>query len=509
MSIKASVIIPPTIKPYAPLYTAGYLADIIRKQNINVKIIDANLLFFNHIYNDTINLYTEKGIVKIESKNMLNSINLLKCSLSIDVLDQKSFKKIYYEIRLRNLILNKYYNNIDFRFFDVKLKREIDRITDVLLDDFGDCFVTKLFADFMPQVYCEIMFFTVMSIEQLYFSYIISKIYKNQKGSPKLVIGGPLFALFDKEDYAKLLKYFDCVCIGDAELVFPEILQSFLDCGSFVSNKGIVSRLSDEIVFSNKKVCTINDMLTYEFDRHDFDKYQYYYPINRIPVLTSRECCYGKCLFCTNKGKLLHGCRIKKIDRVLNELIKINSNENQLIDFIDDNIHAKILIQLSKDILARHIDVKWISNTRFYKEYLEYENCKLLYRSGCQKLFIGLESYNQKTLDAMNKGIDAKDVIPILKNFRATGIKTHISVLFGFPGETEEEAKRTQSFIYSNISLIDIVEINCFVNHGEIYNDVALYDAVEMTRETRKFVERMGKDPTYYNILKSVLRGKK
>jgi hypothetical protein len=72
-----------------------------------------------------------------------------------------------------------------------------------------------------------------------------------------------------------------------------------------------------------------------------------------------------------------------------------------------------------------------------------------------RKLFFGLESGDQVTLDHMKKGIRLEHVRPVLQHCRDAGILFHIFSIIGFPEETEASARNTLSFFEQNADLID------------------------------------------------------
>lgn len=72
-----------------------------------------------------------------------------------------------------------------------------------------------------------------------------------------------------------------------------------------------------------------------------------------------------------------------------------------------------------------------------------------------RKLFFGLESGAQETLDHMDKGIRISDVPMVLQNCRNAGINFHLFSIVGFPEESEESARKTYRFFQDNVGIID------------------------------------------------------
>ena len=69
-----------------------------------------------------------------------------------------------------------------------------------------------------------------------------------------------------------------------------------------------------------------------------------------------------------------------------------------------------------------------------FEKALDGDLLEKMYKSGCQKLVFGLESYNQRVLDLMKKGIKADVVKRILDACLKVGIAFHIyiALLLGF-----------------------------------------------------------------------------
>jgi len=79
----------------------------------------------------------------------------------------------------------------------------------------------------------------------------------------------------------------------------------------------------------------------------------------------------------------------------------------------------------------------------------------LLYKSGCRKLIFGLESYNQRVLDSMKKGVELSWVDDTSEACMKLGIAMHFYLICGFPTETEAEVMDSINFVLNNQRLLD------------------------------------------------------
>ena len=66
--------------------------------------------------------------------------------------------------------------------------------------------------------------------------------------------------------------------------------------------------------------------------------------------------------------------------------------------------------------------------------------------AGCIEIGYGIESISQTVLDAMNKRINAVDVVPVVQMTKRIGISPIIQYMFGYPGEDDCTIANTVRF---------------------------------------------------------------
>ena len=104
------------------------------------------------------------------------------------------------------------------------------------------------------------------------------------------------------------------------------------------------------------------------------------------------------------------------------------------------------LVALCEQLVARDIRVRWVCYARA-DDLSDIEVCRLMRRAGCIQVQIGIESGNQGQLDRMNKRATVPQGASALANCHRTGITTLISLILGFPGETEATLRDTLDFV--------------------------------------------------------------
>ncbi len=165
-----------------------------------------------------------------------------------------------------------------------------------------------------------------------------------------------------------------------------------------------------------------------------------------VSCRTSLSCCF-RCSFCTyhvHAGKY----QTMSIECIEKELDAINdTNEVETICFIDDtfNIPQERFKNILKTMIRKKYKFKWASFFRC--QYADEETLELMKESGCQMVFLGIESGSNKILKNMNKAVTVEQYVNGIKLLNKYGIPTFAAYIIGFPGETLETWGETLSFI--------------------------------------------------------------
>ncbi|MGM0579955.1 MAG: B12-binding domain-containing radical SAM protein [Bacteroidota bacterium] len=106
----------------------------------------------------------------------------------------------------------------------------------------------------------------------------------------------------------------------------------------------------------------------------------------------------------------------------------------------------KRLVELCNLLIAQKTEVKWICYARA-DDLADESVVELMKKAGVAQVQIGLESGNQYMLDQMNKRCTVEQNLQAIKNCRKHGVTTLVSLIVGYPGETEETLKDTLEFM--------------------------------------------------------------
>jgi len=166
------------------------------------------------------------------------------------------------------------------------------------------------------------------------------------------------------------------------------------------------------------------------------------------PVLNLRTAvsCPFKCAFC-NYPMYAGKYGMAPLDMVERELQQLKAQGVEYIQFVDDtfNVPKKRFSELLRMMIRNEFNFKWSSY--FKCQYADAEVIKLMKESGCQYVFLGIESGSQVILDNMNKKSKVEIYRECMDMFNEIGIMTMCSIVVGFPGETQETFQETFDFI--------------------------------------------------------------
>jgi len=178
-----------------------------------------------------------------------------------------------------------------------------------------------------------------------------------------------------------------------------------------------------------------------------------------LPILFGKGCYFNRCKFCDIPyinhiaGKAY---RLRPIELIAGDILALNRRFGcRHFEFTDEALAPQLLAHLA-DELAPHSakQLQFVGYARLEQGFTK-EVCHKIAAMGMRKMFFGLESGAQETLDHMDKGIRVAEVPGILNNCREAGIAFHLFSIIGFPEESEASARKTLRFFLDNKTIID------------------------------------------------------
>ncbi|MCU1255628.1 MAG: Radical domain protein [Candidatus Angelobacter sp.] len=318
-----------------------------------------------------------------------------------------------------------------------------------LCEELADKHVPRFIDECMAQVdwtkYLAVGFTTTFS--QSLSSLLLAKRIKDRHPHINIIFGG---ANVDAEmglEFMRGFPWVDFVVHGDAEFSFPSLLQRIASGNPVSHIPGVSMRALGSIVRGDQDAQPVADLNQspspdYSDYMRELEQCGFGRQLKiRLFFESSRGCWWGAkhhCTFCGLNGSTM-AFRKKDPERVYAEIVELSSKYRCTSLAAVDNImamesFAKLLPQLAE--LDTDISL-------FYevKANLTRNQLALMRAGGVNKIQPGIESLNTRLLREMKKGITAIQNIQMLKWCYEYDIEPIWNILYGFPGETDEDYK--------------------------------------------------------------------
>lgn len=215
---------------------------------------------------------------------------------------------------------------------------------------------------------------------------------------------------------------------------------------------------------------------------------RYFAPKQIICLAPTRGCYYNRCSFCNYAFIKLTPYRMRSPKLIAEDVATIVRETGQdVFCFETDVILPRDLSLIAQALIDRGTDVKWHGVARFEKGFTP-DVVATMRRSGCVRLYMGLESANDRVLAAMQKGTDAARIAEVLSLCHGAGIGVEAGIFTGFPSETAEEAEDTFRFIRDHAHQISRADVGSF----------RLLKGAPIASEPEKFGIKVLGDPKKY-----------
>lgn len=328
---------------------------------------------------------------------------------------------------------------------------------------------------------------------------VVKYIVENINPKIKIIVGG----LVVKDIYKEILQWSTdgevSIVIGEGEYIVPKLLLNREDVSPIDENHGkrVYKVTFDGIYFPHdiNKLKIKRDLFKNEPQKNKYGQMESY-------IISSRGCPH-KCSFCGaannsyNKNMKIFQIRYVDEDKIVEEIEEIRKLYPNIesIRILDDLFLSKYDKIIEATRIFKRVNLKWramVHGTSFSgfkeEEYRELKN------SGCQELFIGIESGSNEVLKKIRKYRDNNILLETIENLLKNSIDVKGYFIYGFPEETREDMEKTFEF-FNKIKKIEEKH-----NKGKFTTSVFAYRPYHGTELYNKALEKQKSENKELNL---------
>ncbi len=258
--------------------------------------------------------------------------------------------------------------------------------------------------DYKPGKLVAITSYTANS----YIAYKIAKKFK-EKGST-VIMGGPHVNFLSEE----ALEFCDSVLIGEAEGIWPKIIQDY--------EKGTLQKKYEG--YPLEKFCSKTD----DFILKTLEQQP------KIYLETTRGCKYN-CDFCVNPGLSFKKIRHRPVENIV-QMVKKIRKKIPVISFLDNNIFSDPDYAHRLFEALKKLKIKWIAPCTL--DIAKDEKClDLMKKSGCLQILIGYEIFDSSPeRKKRGKYSLSSEYISLSRKIKRKGLGIKAQFILGFESDT-------------------------------------------------------------------------
>ncbi|MFB7510847.1 B12-binding domain-containing radical SAM protein, partial [Streptomyces broussonetiae] len=341
------------------------------------------------------------------------------------------------------------FDRFDLRHRPVSSRQVVRAVADAVHNPYVHVFERVLVPRLRALPDLEVVGLSVSADSQLIAALTAARLIRRERPEVHITVGGnfvtriadrlwpghPFFTLVDS-----------LVCYEGEESIV-DLVDRLLSGRPLHGVPGIVVPDGDELHRSPSATASLAELPVPDFTDHPLaDGYLAPGPV--LPVIASRSCAW-KCAFCAipfASDKF----RIRAPQAVVVEMDELHRRHGtRFFQFVDEILTVRSMRALAHGLADR--DYRWYGETRF-SPTIDRRLTDALYKAGCRRLDLGLESYNQDVLDRMRKDIKLPWIAPNLDALLASGISVHLFGIAGFPGEARWQTARTVEFAAATLA---------------------------------------------------------
>lgn len=344
------------------------------------------------------------------------------------------------------------------------------KILDMEVDNLSANDFKKVLSSFKPDVV------GITSTTPLHHQVIkLFEIAKNKDSKIITIAGGPHPTSLPEETLQEC-KAIDFIVIGEGEVTIQELLKNLTKNKNFSHIEGIAYRNKDKVIITQKRPL-IENLDSLPFPARNLiknEKYIWGVPgrgLIRTTVFQTLRGCPYQCSFCSQHVLFGRKVRNRSVENVIAEIKEIVKKYRiQHLVLCDDTfgLEKKRTFDFCERLKEANLGITWEGMTRV--NIVTRELLEEMKSAGFVRISFGVESGNQKILDAVKKGITLEQIKNAYEIADSLGLETRMSIIFGLPFETKKTIRKTLDFMKS------LKAYQAYINIGTPFPATEYYD---------------------------------
>lgn len=303
------------------------------------------------------------------------------------------------------------------------------KILDAKAENLSFSMIKKRILDFNPNIVC------LWTVQMYYLKDINLLKFAKENGFKTVLIMND--AIFLKQIMERF-EFIDFTVPKLREFVLRNLMQNIKNPKLV---KGIIFRKGKQVIDTGiVEYYDFSKVPLPAYDLAPMEKYSKDY----IPIHTSRNCPFT-CTFCFwGNSKWIS----RNSDQMIQEIeILISKYGYKYIGFLDQvfTMSRERVVDFCNEIVRKNLKFEWWCESTV--NLVDEELLKSMYKSGCRRIFYGVEHVNEKILKNIKKYQTKEQIIKVIKFTKKAGIHPVLPLMIGLPGETKESIKELTSFI--------------------------------------------------------------
>ncbi|MEW6584702.1 MAG: radical SAM protein [Nitrospirota bacterium] len=346
------------------------------------------------------------------------------------------------------------------------------------LRDIAGSFVEYTFGRLAPHLNGTKLIGFSCSHYQLSSSLLLASMIKRSYPDIKTVFGGKDCSGTFASELLKHADFVDYAGVGECEATVESLLNHATDESAEVYN--VVFRGENGAVEKSRTKPNL-PLNSLPFPFYDFEEF----PIPKdeiiLPLEFGRGCPWKRCTFCPDESYNIL-CQAKTAEKIRSEIEYYQTISPDLKNFFildsDALKDQRAIIELSKYLEGRGLTFHY---AEFRAERMNRDVLSAVLRFGtwASNFQIGIETFSDRLLTLMNKGVTALKNVEVLKGVAELGVPVQFNLFTCYPGMTSEE-------LDENLKVMDrvahiLVYDNILIYPGEFYlpTDCAVFTTPE------------------------------